>query len=510
MTSMFPTRIACVDTGSNAIRFLAAEFSSPTEFVSLDYERVPVRLGHQVFLNGKLAHETMDAAAKAFQRFRERMDALGVEHHRCVATSAVREAHNGHVLIQRIARDTGLRLEAITGSEEARLVHLAVGNRISLAGGQWIMADLGGGSVEVSLVDDAGILWSESHTMGSVRLLEELSGTATDAGRFQRLLAEYVSVLRIPSSTQYWDPLGFICTGGNIEALAALSASPTDDQGVRTLAVSDLEASIELLSRLSYRQRIEQLELRDDRADVILPAAIVYHRLATLCGVDEILVPNVGVKEGIILDIADDVDSKVGHAERQIKQLTAAAVTLGRRYMFDEAHGLHVGQLAVSIFDQLSEFHDMDDRDRLLLRLAAILHDIGFFISHEKHHKHSLYIISRSALPGLSKEEMMIVANVARYHRKGSPAPHHQPYIRLPYPIQMKVLQMASILRLADALDRQHLQAVMNVDIQRENGRADFQLTGMGDLLLERWAFAKKRAFFEETFGLRANVSLRA
>jgi exopolyphosphatase / guanosine-5'-triphosphate,3'-diphosphate pyrophosphatase len=270
--------VAAVDTGSNAIRFLAARFVAPGRFLEMESERVPVRLGHQVFLRGRMASTAMDAAVQAFVHFRERMDALGIEHYRAVATSAVREARNGPLLTERIQRESGIRLEVITGGEEARLVHAAVGSRIDLTGGKWVMVDLGGGSVEISLVDDAGMLWSESHTMGSVRLLEEVSEGADDPGRLQRLLEEYVSILRIPAPAQYWAPSGFIATGGNIEALARLAAAHPDDAGVSRLPVRDLEAAIQLLTRLSYRERMAQLNLRDDRADVILP------RPSSTCG----------------------------------------------------------------------------------------------------------------------------------------------------------------------------------------------------------------------------------
>jgi exopolyphosphatase / guanosine-5'-triphosphate,3'-diphosphate pyrophosphatase len=272
--------MGCVDAGSNAIRFLVAEFTSPKEFETLVYERVPVRLGHQVFLTGRLAPHAMDGAAAAFASFRDQMKGLELDAFRAVATSAVREAKNGMELVERLREDTGIELEMISGSEEARLVHLAVASRVDLTRGQWILADLGGGSVEVSLVDDMGMLWSESHTMGSVRLLEELSEAQTDPKGFRSLLADYVSVLRIPAPAQYWSPSGFVATGGNIESLATLATAPTNSRGVAELPVSDLGSAIDLLTLLSYTERIEELGLKPDRADVILPAAIIYHQLA--------------------------------------------------------------------------------------------------------------------------------------------------------------------------------------------------------------------------------------
>ena len=502
----FPLRVAAVDTGSNAIRFLAMEFRDANRAEILASERVPVRLGHQVFLSGRLAAETMDAAVRAFASFREQIDALGIQHVRAVATSAVREARNGPLLVERIHRDAGIRLEIITGSEEARLVHLAVGSRISLSGGQWILADLGGGSVEVSLVDDSGMLWAESHTMGSVRLLEELSSADQNPGQFQRLLQEYVALLRIPAPARYWEPAGFIATGGNIEALAKLAAAQPDERGVSTVPIADLKAAIEILSRLSYRERMERLDLREDRADVILPAGLVYLRLAELCGARSILVPHVGVKEGILLDLVHDLTAHESHEEKQEGQLSQAAVALGRRYMFDEAHGQHVAKLALSLFDQLQDLHGLDSHDRLLLKVAAILHDCGTFISFKKHHKHSLYIISRSELPGLYTEDMLVAGNVARYHRKSSPAPHHHDYMRLPQTARVRVDQMAALLRLADALDRQRRQGVGDVKATAHGLELRLHTSGDGDLLLERWAVTQRKNLFEEIFGLKVVV----
>ncbi|MCJ7754946.1 MAG: hypothetical protein MUP13_10320, partial [Thermoanaerobaculales bacterium] len=274
----FPLRVGCVDMGSNAIRFLAAEFSSEIEYAVLASERCPVRLGHSVFLSGRLDPQAMDAAVAALSGFKGQMDELGVKHCRGVATSAVRESKNGREFLKRITSETGLKIEVISGSEEARLVHTAVTRVVALGNRRWLLVDLGGGSVEVSLVDQQGCYWSESHTMGSVRLLEELTEAGSDPGRFRRLLAEYISVLKVPGMSDGQQLAGYIATGGNIEALAKV-AGFSDETGVTQLPVKTLRAVIEQLARLSYRQRVEDLGLRDDRADVILPAAMVYERL---------------------------------------------------------------------------------------------------------------------------------------------------------------------------------------------------------------------------------------
>jgi exopolyphosphatase/guanosine-5'-triphosphate,3'-diphosphate pyrophosphatase len=503
----FPFRVGCVDAGSNAIRFLVGEFTGPTDFETLVYERVPVRLGHQVFLTGRLAPKAVEGALAAFASFRDRMKALELDAFRAVATSATREAENGPELVDRLKNETGIELEMISGSEEARLVHLAVASRVDLSGGQWILTDLGGGSVEVSLVDDMGMLWSESHTMGSVRILEELSEAEPDSRGFQKLLSDYVSTLRIPSPAQYWSPAGFVATGGNIEALVALAGTAKDPKGVARFPAADLRSAIDLLSRLSFHERIDQLGLREDRADVILPAAVVYHHLAHLANAEQILVPGVGVKEGILLDLVDDLISHTTHEVRKEEQLTKAAISFGRRFMFDEAHGLHVARLSLSIFDQLQKQCHLGSEDRRLLLAASILHDIGAFIAHKKHHKHSLYLISHSELPGLSENEMLMVANIARYHRKNIPLDRHPDFVRLSEKDRQRTTILAGILRVADALDRAHLQSVKKVGVNLRREKLILQLEGEGDLLLERWALSRKTGLLARALDRTISIS---
>lgn len=307
----FPLRVAAVDIGSNAIRFTAAEFLDRTHRVDLAYERIPVRLGHSAFRTGRLTSENMDVAVEAMASFRRLVETLGVKAHRVVATSAVRESRNGGELAERIRREAGFRVETITGGEEARLVWLAVRDRMTLEG-RWMLVDLGGGSLEVSVVRGGGIEWSESHRLGTVRLLEDLQGAragseapASESARLSRLLEEYMPALRLPSLGG--DGLsGLIATGGNIEALARLAGVAPDARGVSRLPLGALRETRARLASLSCDERVSRLGLLEDRADVILPAAHIYERVAELAAASRIVVPHVGVKEGVLLDLVAD------------------------------------------------------------------------------------------------------------------------------------------------------------------------------------------------------------
>lgn len=491
--------------GSNGIRLVVAEFISPSTYTELFYERVPVRLGHAVYYSGRLDPVSMDAAVRALVRFRDALTEYEIEQYRIVSTSAVRESENGTELIDRIKAETSLSVESINGAEEARLVYWAIRNRMDLGEQAWVMADLGGGSLEVALVDRSGLLAIESHTIGSVRLLERFQANLEDRKKFRTLIDEYLSGLRtLTTAPQRSNRL--IATGGNIEDLASLTDAKPDEQGVCRVKLKALDHVIERLADLSVEERIKKLELRPDRADVVLPAAMVYQRLASIIGAKAIHVPFVGVKEGVMLDLVEGLVAHTGYTERHAQDVLAGAVALGRRFGFDEPHGVHVARLATSLFDQLRSIHELSDDAREILLAAAVLHDVGQQISYKRHHKHAHYLISQSEIPGLSAHHLELASLVARYHRKAHPANNHPPFAALVDDDRVAVKKLAGILRLADALDREHRQLVQRVTVVAANGVVELELQGEGDLTLERWALEKKADLFEAAF--QRNVRL--
>jgi exopolyphosphatase/guanosine-5'-triphosphate,3'-diphosphate pyrophosphatase len=502
----FPLRVGAADVGTNAIRFVAAEFVDATHWIELESQRVPVRLGHNTFLTGNLEPETMAAAVEALSWFRRTVDSFGLPRYRAVATSAVRESRNGGELVDRVRGECGIHLDTITGSEEARLVWLAVRSRIDLGDRRWMLADLGGGSLEVCLVSGKGVHWIESHTMGTVRLLEDLGGLDVEPDHFRTLVSEYAGTLRMPGREGDEPPAGLIATGGNIEALALLTGCEPDNRGVSRLSLESLREWIGLLSAMTAPQRVERFGLREDRADVILPAALIYERVAVLCGVNELLVPHVGVRDGVLLDLVEDVIGPSVRATRMEQHAFHGALALGRRYNFDEGHARHVTRLALSLFDQLQDLHELDEADRRILLGAAVLHDVGQFVSYRRHHKHSLYIVYHSELPSFSRAEISLVALVARYHRRAEPKPEHFLFVDLAEVDRGRVRKLAAILRVADALDREHLQRVQTVTAVREGGSLVLEVEGRGDLLLEHWALRKKARMFESVFGVSARL----
>ena len=512
-----PPRYGVVDVGSNAIRMQVIEVRGAGEpHATLDTRREPVRLGQDVFLTGAIPDASVAKAVDALRGFRTACDRWQVRGVRAVATSALREASNRDTILRRIERETGIRIEVISGTEEAYLLARGVESRVDLSEGRSMLVDVGGGSVEVTLVESGQIAVSESYRLGAVRLLEALRRDVRggrDAG-FLALLDQYVGSL----DRRIGERLGegridrFVATGGNIETLGDLAAREgmlRTDGGIDAISRKTLAEWIQRLARLSYSERVEQLGLAPDRADVLLPAAVVYYRLAEVARAERLLIPRVGLRDGLVRDVVAGHLETAQAADRR-ETVLAGALALARKYHADLAHAQKVRELAASLFDQTASVHALGAEERVLLEAASLLHDIGAFVSAASHHKHAHYLIRSSDLVGLSESEREIVALAARYHRRSHPRRTHLEFQQRTRAEKSRVLKIAAILRLADALDREHQTKVASVEARIGRKNLDLVLTPADgsdrDLALEHWAVRRKGTLFAEVFGLQPRV----
>lgn len=504
-------RFAAIDIGTNAMRLRIIESDrgagSPVSgWVDLCSMRAPVRLGREVFLTGVLTSAATSSAIEALRQFREAMDEHKVERYRAVATSAVREAENGEVLVDRAFREAGLQIDVIEGIEEARLVQLAVRRRLPLEGQTAVLVDIGGGSTELTLLDHGEARSSQSLPVGTVRLLEAFleTGSAIDA-RHEELVEEYVARVlgELSPELRGAKPDVMVATGGTTEALAQLCPRRMADWP--GIDVEQMGKLVGELSALSVDDRMRRYGLRADRADTLVPAAHILLGVARRLGQTGVVAPGVGLKDGILEELVDRHLARWNPGLEE-RALTRACLQLGRRYHFDERHGQLVADLATRLFDDLRALHRLGDRDRTLLLAAALLHDVGDFIRYEGHHKHSQYIIEHSDLMGLSPAERRVVANVARYHRKSLPDPSHENFRELSREERASVRALAALLRLADALDREHLGKVSAVRASVSKGRLRLDVTAAPHHELETWTVSRKSELFRSVFALDVEV----
>ncbi len=500
--------ISAIDVGSNAIRMAvgrvnAAQDKRDVQVDVIENIRIPVRLGQDVFSKGHIGEASMLAALDAFMRFQKISTEYDAKKIRAVATSAMREAENGNLLIERILRRTGIQVEIISGEEEARLVHLAVGKVISLAGKKTILIDIGGGSIEVVVSKGNKVLTTESYDMGTVRLLQNLEDRSVDD--FRMLLNEYTESTRRHIKRELGKLKLDLCigTGGSIQELGNLRKKVLKRATSDRITVNELEMLDEIISKMTVEQRIKKLGLNPDRADVIVPAIMVLRMIARETHVKEIQIPGVGLKDGILWEMAAVIPASRLPRHQQAR---TSATRLGHKYHFDGEHGVRVARTAQSLFDQTLPLHGCDAEERLLLEIASLLHDIGYFIGMLNHEKHGYYIIENSPLIGLDERQHTVIAHIVRNHRKTTPASQDEYIKALIQKDRLIVNKLCALLRLADAIEVSHTTRVRDVKLTKGKKHWQLQMSGEGNLLLERWALEKRKSLFEDVFDTQLEV----
>ncbi len=497
--------LAAIDAGSNGIRMAVARLGPGGQLQMLDAVRAPVRLGADAFAQGQITESTMQAATDAFIRFRKTANDLSVTHLRAVGTSALREARNSDVLIDRISRETGLNIEIIGGEEESRLIHLAVGKVVDLRRKRAMLIDIGGGSVEVTLSEDENIVSSESYRMGTVRLLQKFGSEGRSRSAFNRMVKEYAEATRRRLDHEIGRRGIDLCigTGGNIEEMGELAKRLLRRDTARLISIKDVGELGDQLGGLTVAERISRYGLRPDRADVIVPACVVLHSLARTAGVREVLIPGVGLKDGILWDLAAQASPQPPRRE----QVWSSAMHLGEKYQLDAEHGGVVAGLAAQIFDQSAGLHGLGPEERLVLEVAALLHDIGYFVNAIDHDRHGHYLLANSFLFGLSERQQAVISNIVRYHRKVAPTLEHGHFKALAPRDRLLVNKLCALLRLADGIDTSHTGRVRKVELRGAKSRWTLALEGEGDLALEKWTLTKRRALFQDVFGVELTIS---
>jgi len=498
--------IASIDVGSNAIRIAVGRVDERGKVEVIDNVRLPVRLGQDAFTTGVFSEETIARAVDTFGQFQRIIRDTGVSRTRAVATSAMREAANRDLLIDRIAQRTLIDVEIISGEEEARLIHLAVADAVDLKGKVSLAIDIGGGSVEVTLADDDNILTTDSYNIGTVRMLEKLSKGGKDASSFEQLAREYAEAARRRIERELDDAKIDVCvgTGGNVEELGNMRHKFLKRDSNKTISVDELDTITNQLKVLTPEERMREFKLRPDRADVILPAAIALRLIARQGRVKEIRIPHVGLKDGLLLDIAQEI----GPGEHPLRrdQVWASAIQMGRKYQFDEQHGKVVATLAARLLDQTRHIHQLDDESRLLLEVAALLHDIGHFIHTVDHDKHGYYLLTANYLIGLNDRQQAMVANIVRNHRKAHPVAADTSTHPLHHKDWLIAVRLIALLRLADSMDASHTARVSDIRIEQNKSGLTLKLIGDGDLMLEKWALTKRKELFAESFGVKLEI----
>jgi exopolyphosphatase/guanosine-5'-triphosphate,3'-diphosphate pyrophosphatase len=494
-------RIAALDVGSNSFHLMVADVETGGHIRVLDRAKEMVRLGDSTLHEGVIPPEVFRRgldALKALRRIAERhkVDALVA-----VATSAVREAQNGGEFVRAARDEAGIDIRVIRGDEEARLIYLGARGSLDLGKRRVALFDLGGGSLEIILADAQELYYTASLKAGVIRLTESFPCSDPPTSRERAQLAERVRALLGPSISRVramgFDYVAF--TSGTAQALAGvLRADPEAGGSKSAIALADLATLEQRLGTMSLAARAKLPGLDARRADTIFSGAVVLRTALELAGAKEATLCETALREGIIADYVASNRPGILLVDEFPDLRRRTVMELARRCQFREDHGTHVARLALSIFDQTRRLHKLAAADAELLEYSALLHDIGFYISPHRHHRHSAYLIRSHAMSGFLRDEVRIMALVARHHRKVEPRQGRGPMRHLGKRDARRVRYLAAILRIADALDRTHGRLVRSVRCSISPRTVEIRVDADGDPELELWAARRKGDLFEE------------
>ncbi len=492
-------RIAAWDLGSNSFHLAVAEAASDGSFVPLAKEKELLGLGAIVESNaGVIPEDDIANAIRVLQRFRKVADSCGAEEHVACATAALRRALNAEEIIRRIRNEIGINVNIISGSAEAALIFRGVQAGVLIDPGPAICFDLGGGSLEVIVGDQRSLQFAESLPVGVAALAARYLPTSSASSQDRKRLRNYYREMLLPVQEQIapLHPVMAIGSAGTIGALTRLTLLHHEQNVPRSLnhAVLERKPFLEVahsLVRMDREERAALPGLDARRVDTIVAGAICVETIFELFDLEEMLISDWGLREGLLIDTIakhDLIDWSDDPGSIRNNSVQAFA----RRCSWPEAHSRHVSYLALEIFDATKELHELENADRELLEFAGWLHDIGEHVASDGHDRHGAYLIHYGRLRGFSPQEILILAGVTRWHRSGTPRREDPLVGTLSGSDLRRVRHLCAILRIADGLDRGRSQAVHRVDIHLTGKTLEIVLDAAHDAELELWGAHRK------------------
>lgn len=498
-----PETVAFIDVGTNSIHMLVVRFYNGSTGTAVYQDKEAVRMGKSLYETGEIDHSTLEKAKLVLSKFLAVAKAHGAEKTVAMATCAAREAPNRNDLVA-VARECGLTLHIIPGLEEARLVRLGVLGPDSPR--RTLCIDLGGGSTELALAQGREDLYLDSLTLGAVRMA---FGTGVDQSQkvspkqyesLKRDVAEqcYRSVASIKE-------LGFetaVGSSGTVEALAEACASKRGDGDGSYLLLSELKAMMRTLCGMTSEERSRLPKISASRADIVIGGGAVVETLMELLRIERLEISHNGLREGMKTDYL----LKKGHSDFGIRP--SSVRTLAARCGCDTPHEEAVVRYSETLYTEFVNAGLMEESPHMkeLLLYAARLHDVGAFISYEKHNLFSYTIIRNTYLAGFDSEERDIMALLTRFHHGSFPTPTNKCFAGWDRKDITEFLRYAMVLKFANILDRGRDNAVEEIKVERLNGTVNMTITSDSDLSLVEWKMASLCPDFRTVFGSRINI----
>jgi len=543
-------KLAAIDIGSNSIHLVIVRAVKGQHPEIIDREKEMVRLGAGTLREHRLSKKTIERAITTLRRFKKMAEHNGADPIIATATSAVRESRNSDQFIEQVRKEVGLEVQVLPGVEEARLIAMAVSEVTDFNNRRALIIDIGGGSTEFIITDGGEPDLMRSLRLGAVRLTEKFITTdPISIEQRNRLVANIRSDFTRTAAEIKSAGYDFVI-GSSGTVLNMVNAIVQADEPYGSEEMSDYEAfsqtvtldQIEWLNRklgrMTLRERRRVPGIEKGRADIIVAGGLLLQCILSELEAAEITSCDWSLREGVILNylrrrheahIAPKIHRAAALASQEDSLLypitddsaldvrARSVMSVARRYSYDVAHSHHVARLATRIFDDTKQLHQLSSQDRKLLQYAAILHDLGYHIAHNNHHRHGLYLIKNSEMPGFSGEEIAMMATMVRYHRGSLPRKsadarsrhEHEDYYALDRGQRARMLRLASILQIADGLDRSHQQLISDVRCEVADGIVTFIASSAGECELEVWSAERKSSWFSDLFKIGVRFERR-
>ena len=502
-------RLAALDVGSNSIRLLVAEYDPVAGLTVVDEVKDQPRLARGLTKSDRLDPDVMERAMAALGRMRSVCQRRGVRRIAAVATSAVREAANGEEFVQRVRDELGIPLRIIDAGTEADLSWRSVAHHFRLEGSRVLVADIGGGSLELIAAVDGLVEEAASLPLGAVRLTEQyLTGKKDLRKEIEHLRSAVRKQLRKAMPWREWSAPVVIGSGGTFTNLGRMAVGrrglpvPDSIHGTQ-VTTAEVEQLLEWLSTRSAEQRLSVVGLNPERSDIILAGLAVTAELLDVADARAVTVSAFGLREGLLLEMAGATTPTGSDPLRTLREFV-------ERCQGDRRHVEQVRYLALLLFDQLGEALGCEPEEQALLEAAALLHDVGQLVSYRRHHKHSFQLIMHADRLPLGPRDRLIVALVSRYHRKGGPRKKHPDYAQLPPADQAIVRRLSGLLRIADGLDRGHSAVVETVTCDMDDDQLTVRVAPRlvnADLSLELWGAQRKGDVLAKALGRTIEIA---
>jgi exopolyphosphatase/guanosine-5'-triphosphate,3'-diphosphate pyrophosphatase len=534
-------KLAAIDIGSNSIHLVIVRAIKGQHPEIIDREKEMVRLGAGTLREHRLSKKTIERAITTLRRFKKMAEHNGAEPIITTATSAVRESRNSDQFIEQVRKEVGLDVQVLPGVEEARLIAMAVSEVTDFNGRRGLIIDIGGGSTEFIITSGGEPELMLSLRLGAVRLTEKFISTdPISIEQRNRLVSnirsDFTRAAAEIKNVGFDFVIGSSGTVLNMVNAVVQADEPYGSEDVldyepfsQTVTVDQIEWLNRKLGRMTLRERRRVPGIEKGRADIIVAGGLLLQCIMSDLGAGEITSCDWSLREGVILNylgrkkeaytrpkihrvpLVDQPDDSLSYPvvdESNLDVRARSVLSVARRYGYDAAHSHHVVRLATRIFNDLKELHQLSGRDRKLLQYAAVLHDIGYHIAHNNHHRHGLYLIKNSEMPGFTGEEIAMMAALVRYHRGSLPRKssdvrsrhEHEDYYTLDRRQRSNMLRLASILQIADGLDRSHQQVISEVRSDVVGNTVTFFATTLGECELEIWSAERKASWFSEIF----------